>query len=323
MIKKKIGKVGVIGIGAWGTALAYIASYNVKEVLFYGIDQEKIHDFNITHVNYDHFSDQILPDNIIGVCDVWQFQNTQAFIFAVPAQNFRQALTNFLPIIRSNKNAIIVICSKGIENQSKKFLSQIVEEFGLSNPLVILSGPNFAKEIIVDKLAAATIASKDYDALKLMEEIFYSASFKLEKISDAMGLQVCGAIKNIYAIGAGIVAGLELGENFHAAFMRISVNEIRSILHHLQADHETIFSYGGIGDLFLTCSSTKSRNFEFGYMLANGYSVQKLISKKTVEGYYTLASIQTLIGDNQQKTISMLYNIVYNSKSIDLIKKII
>ena len=319
---KKIDKICIVGTGAWGTALAHLASYNVRKILFYNIDQEKINKFNIAHINRDYFPDRVLSNNIIGICNVQKCQDIQALIFVVPAQNFRQALNIFLPIMRSNKETAIVICSKGIENRSKKFLSQIIEEIDLNNPLVILSGPNFAKEIIIDKLSVATVASKDRDALDLVEKIFCSSNFKLEKISDVIGLQICGAAKNVYAIGAGMIAGLELGENFHAAFMKAVINEMHLILYNLKADPETIFSYGGIGDLFLTCSSTTSRNFEFGYMLAKGCSVQELLARKTIEGYYTLACIQTLI-DNKQKIIDILYHIIYNDNAISLITKII
>ncbi|WHQ46738.1 MAG: NAD(P)H-dependent glycerol-3-phosphate dehydrogenase [Candidatus Midichloria sp.] len=323
---KKINKASIIGTGAWGTALAYLASGNVGKVIFYSTDKEKIKEFNRTRVNKDYFPNLVMLDNVIGTYENTSLTNSNAFILAAPVQHLRRVLISLEEALKSNILAPIIICSKGIENRSNKLMSQIVNELEFPNPVVILAGPNFAKDIVADKLSAATIASYNQQALTIAEQVFASNKFKLEKISDVIGLQICSAIKNIYAIGAGIADGLDLGENFSAAFMKMTINEMQSMLRYLHADPSTVSTYGGVGDLFLTCSSSTSRNFEFGQLIAKDHNIMQLTEKKTIEGYYTLFSIKTLLDHYkgvELQLINLIYQIVYNNMPPIIIEKII
>ncbi|CAG7589899.1 MAG: NAD(P)H-dependent glycerol-3-phosphate dehydrogenase [Candidatus Midichloria sp.] len=325
--EKKVDKVSIIGTGAWGTALAYLTSKNVENVMFYSTDKEKIKEFNQTHINKNYFPDVVMADNVVGTYESISLANSDAFIFAVPVQHLRRVLISLEEALKSNILAPIIICSKGIENRSNKLMSQVVNELEFPNPVVMLAGPNFAKDVIANKASATTIASYNQQALTITEEIFASDKFKVEKISDVIGLQICSAIKNIYAIGAGIANGLDLGENFSAAFIKVAINEMQSMLRYLNADSQTVSTYGGVGDLFLTCSSPTSRNFEFGRLIAKDHhNIKQLTEKKTIEGYYTLFSIKALLDHYkgvELQLINLIYQIVYNNMHPLIIEKII
>jgi len=322
-MKKKIGRIAVVGTGSWGTAIAYLVSRNINKVLFFGADKYKTEDFNYSHINRDYFPDILIPEHVIGVYEKAHIADAEIFILAVPAQGLRKKLIDLIDIFALNSSAPLVICSKGIENDSNKLMSQIVIDLKISNPVVILSGPNFAKEIMQNKISTTTIASKNEKVLDRVEEIFSNENFRVEKISDVIGLQICGAIKNVYAIATGIAHGLELGENFHAALMKRITTELYNILDYLNADPKTVFTYGGIGDLFLTCSSTTSRNFEFGNLITKNYEIKNLLTEKTIEGYYTTLSIQKLLDCDKFNITTLIYNILYKNASLEELEGVI
>lgn len=317
---KNIKKIMVIGAGQWGTALAFLASKNVEEVLILSRDLEKTQYFNDHHQNTDCFPN-ILPTNIKWITNFSQ-SSIKAYILAVPVQQSRSVLKN-LKLYITDTTVPIVLCAKGIELEENYFTSELITQMGIINPIIILSGPNFAHEIIDQKKAAATIASHNLNAMDLVYKIFQQETFHVEKIDDVLGLELCSAIKNVYAVAAGIGYGLELGENFHAMMMTNFVKELSLILSDIGADSKTVYSYGGIGDLLLTCSKITSRNMSFGYKIAQGEKIENLIASTTVEGYYTAKSLYTRLLKTNKKypILTLIYEILYNNAPRHLIKK--
>ena len=325
---KFCNKATVIGFGAWGSALAHLLSYNYNHVLIYSNNQARVDEFNNTSINADYFPDIKMPNNISATTSREDLHKSNIVICAVPTQATRSAISDFHDILSNNTTAPIVVCSKGIEITSAKVLTEVIKETGITNKLVVLAGPNFAKDILQNKNAATTIASHHDDALDIVESAFVGKQFSIEKIKDVTGLQLCGAIKNVYAIGAGIVSGMSNGESFFAAYFKKALEEVQIIIKHLGGQSNTIFSYGGIGDLLLTCSSKTSRNFSFGYALHKNHDIQPLLQGKTIEGYYTTQSIYTLLTDaviDQLPILDLIYDVIINNKtqSIENIYKII
>ena len=285
-----MNKIFVIGSGAWGTALSYVASYNAKEVIIYTRNHLTCDSINLDHQNINCFQNIILPSNIRSSLSLSDLIGCDLILLAIPTQQIRSIIKEILNTI-SHFQIPILICSKGIENGSNKFLSEVITELNHQIDLAILSGPNFASEVIEGRPAFATIASENMHFLSELESLLTTKSFFVEKSIDIMGVQLCGAIKNIYAIAAGIGYGLKLGDNFHAALIKKMIVEMQYILKNIGGNPDTINTYAGIGDLVLTCSSMQSRNARLGVAIAENQDIESFLSSNTAEGYYTAESI--------------------------------
>ncbi len=321
-----LNKVIILGSGSWGTALAYLASFNARDVILCSNDLRRAQMINDSSVNPDAFPLVKLPRNISAQAGIKGISEADILVIAVPAQFFRGALEIIKNDIKNYPKAHIVICSKGIEVNSKLLMSEIVKDIGLNNNIVIFSGPNFANEIIDNKSAACTLASINKEAMSITESAFAKDNFAVEKIADVIGLQICGAIKNVYAIVAGIAHGLNLGQNFHAVLMKKLLDELVTILMSIGANKDTAFSFGGISDLFLTCSSTTSRNFTFGKSLVEGKKIEQMLQEKTVEGYYTALALYEKLNIEKENNFNILryiYEVLYNNANTSLIKELI
>jgi glycerol-3-phosphate dehydrogenase (NAD(P)+) len=303
-MNKKINKLSILGDGAWGTALSYIASNNVSEVVIYTRESEVMESINKYHINRC-FPDNTLPINIKSSTTLVDIGNSDGLVLAVPAQQVRVCLNDIASALPSCVLPIL-ICSKGIENHSNKLMGDIVNEILPGSPVAVLSGANFASEVINDKPAAATIASVDSPALSIFTEGFTAKNFSIEQSTDIKGVQFCGAIKNVYAVVCGIGYGLELGDNFHAAILKKILCEMIALLSLKQIKPETIYSYAGIADLILTCSSITSRNAQLGIIVAQDHNIKNFLSKTTAEGYYTAESIHEIFKNETLYKASIL-----------------
>ena len=243
-----MNKIFIIGAGAWGTALAHIASYNAKKVILHTTNQDVYNSINLNNININAFPENKLSHNIRSSLVLSDFFDCDAIVLAIPAQQIRLCIENILSITKSI-DIPILICSKGIENGSNKFLSEIITEFDNKINIAVLSGPNFASEVIQNKPTFSTIASKHQITLSKLRSVFTTRNFFIEESADIIGVQLCGAIKNVYAIAAGIGYGLKLGDNFHAALIKQMIIEMRYILGQIADSPDTINTYAGIGDL--------------------------------------------------------------------------
>ncbi len=320
-MNKNLENIVVFGGGSWGTALAKTISQNVEQVFIYLRDSELVKEINQKHTSYAKLGDISLPENITAIDNLKSIKNINTGIIAIPVKSLEQF---FKKINAVTKLENIVICSKGIENKNLRFPSQICEENFPDANIAVLSGPNFAKEIAYQKFAKTLIASKNKNLLQNLQSIFDTSYFKTEISTDVVGVEICGAVKNVIAIALGIAKGLNLGENFVSALFVFSLNELERLVKSLGGNRSTVYSLAGLGDLLLTSYSLTSRNTNFGFNLAT--NKQRLnLDEVVVEGYYTAKSIY-----NISKSLGVImpicqyvYEVLYSERDINEIVGVI
>lgn len=297
-------KIFVVGSGAWGTAIANIISANGFDVSLWARSKKT--------------KTKIKPEKKISrTTDIKSLDGADAIFLAVPTQAIRETLKKFPEI---KKRVPLIILSKGIERGTLKLMSEVVEEFFPENPVATLSGPNFAGEIAKRKPAASVLASKNKTAAEELIKILSRENFRVYYSDDVIGAEIGGAVKNVIAIAAGISEGKKLGENARAAIITRGLAEIARLSLALGGKGETLMGLSGVGDLFLTASSKKSRNMKFGFELGRGAALNKLIKEnKTIEGLFSSEAVMAL---SKKHSIEMpicqaVYNILYERRNVD------
>ena len=271
-------KISVIGSGAWGCSIADLISKNGFDVSLF-VRNKLDHIISRNVAIYSNFDESVKKAD---------------FIFIVtPSSVVSGILDNLKGKIE--KKAIIVICSKGIENKNGKLFGQILAE-KLTNNYAILSGPNFASEVAKEAPTVTTIASDKKAVAAAVCKLLNNNYFLAIPSDDVVTTSISGAVKNIIAIGCGIIDGLKLGDNAKAALITKGVAEISALSKKMGGKIENVLSPAGFGDLFLTCSSTKSRNYSLGFMIGSGKNAEKILSNKnkTYEGANAAKSIIVL-----------------------------
>jgi glycerol-3-phosphate dehydrogenase (NAD(P)+) len=281
-------KVGFIGAGSWGTALANLLATNGHEVRIWDLDTELLDIIEEHRENRKYLPGVQLADGITVVrknADV--VKDASLVVFAVPAQHFRSAVTSAAQHMRAD--AIILNVAKGIEQKSLKIISQIAEEFAPDHTYVDLSGPSHAEEVGKFLPTTVAVASKDIAAAEFVQDVFTTNHFRVYTNDDVMGLELGGSLKNIIALGAGISDGMGFGDNTKAALMTRGIAEIIRLGVALGAKAETFSGLAGIGDLIVTCTSMHSRNRRCGIMLGEGIAPDEAVKRvgMVVEGIFT------------------------------------
>ena len=295
----------IIGAGAYGLALSSLLSEK-NEVTVYSSLEEEINNLNKTHKNEKLFPNIKLPKKIHFISKIEK--EYELTIIALPANIIEQELLK----IKSNiKNTPIIIASKGIYN--KEFLYEIVKNIVKSNNIYILSGPSFAKDIIEKQPITLTLAGK-YNLKNIFPQ-----NITLEYTKDIIGTEICGVLKNIYAIGSGMLEGMNLSESTKASYLTKVLNEMKNIIIKLNGNEKTILQSCGIGDTILTCSSINSRNYKLGYMIGKKENIEEYIKTTTIEGINSLKEIKKIINTEEFKIIDTIYNIIYNNEPIERI----
>ncbi len=270
-----INKIGVLGAGTFGIALARLLALKDLDVTVYSHSEDKVIKLRETN-RHEHFSDVLLPSNIKYTSILADaLYDKQMIVFALPSTSIRQVARQAKKYMKDGQ--IIVDVSKGIEKDSLLTLSEVIkDEFnGLNLSYVVLSGPTHAEEVIKDMPTAIVSASEDRDVAKIVQETFASNFFRVYTNNDVKGIEICGALKNIMAISAGICDGLGYGDNGKAALITRGLQEIKRLGSKMGCKEETFFGLAGVGDLIVTCTSKHSRNNRCGYLLGQGASVKE------------------------------------------------
>lgn len=285
-------KIGVIGTGIWGTALALTAARAGNNVLCWARKQEVVDSINRKHVNTTYLPDIPLPDAIAATTDIAEiFNYSDVVLLVASAQWTREMLRKMKPFVK--KDTIIVLCAKGIEAETGKMLSEVAQEEIPDTTIAILSGPGFAVDVAQRKLTSVTIAcAKDGIAAKLTE-MLGTPYFRPYLTTDTISPQIGGSVKNVIAIASGVVEGAEFGDGARAALITRGFNEMARLSKALGGKLPTMMGMSGLGDLVLTASCAQSRNFSFGYEIGVCGSAQKLIKEntRTVEGIHTAKAV--------------------------------
>jgi glycerol-3-phosphate dehydrogenase (NAD(P)+) len=276
-------KLGVIGGGAWGTALAQVAATGGRETLLWAIEDDVIAAINRIHENPIYLPGVRLNAGIRATGNFSELAGCEAWLVVTPAQHMR-AILQRMPC----PNMPLVLCSKGIEESSGALLHQVAKEVCPTSPIAVLSGPTFAHEVAKGLPTAVTLATDSGIAEQLRERIALP-TFRIYLSDDVAGAEIGGAVKNVLAIACGVVEGKGLGQNARAALIARGFAEMTRFGLALGARPETLTGLSGLGDLVLTCSSTSSRNYSLGLGIGEGRSATGLLAdRKTIaEGAFT------------------------------------
>ena len=288
--------VGIIGAGAWGTALAIVARRAGRDVLVWAHEPESISAINDQHCN-EVFLPGVPLDPAIEATDrLSEAATCDLLLMVTPAQHFRTIASELKPFVREGQP--LVICSKGIEQSTGNLLSQIAGEELPATAIAVLSGPSFAGDVAAGRPAAVTMSTAEEELGRALSHALSHTPFRCYWSSDPIGAEIGGAVKNVYAIAAGIVTGKALGASAHAGLVTRSFAELARFGVALGGKLETLIGLSGLGDLVLTCGSPQSRNMSLGVALGEGKSAEEVLaSRHTVtEGVATADAMVEIAG---------------------------
>ena len=279
------GRVGVLGAGAWGTALAQMLASDGREVLIWARERELVDEINSARSNSIYLPTATLADTIHATGDLVEMAKLDALLVVTPAQHMGSVLAA-MPAHPHD----LILCSKGIEAGSGRLMNHVAKDVATGSAIAVLSGPTFAHEVAAGLPTAVTVAcdggEKQWNRISAM---IARPTFRPYYSDDIIGAEIGGSVKNVLAIACGVVDGLGLGQNARAALIARGYAEMLRFGEALGARAETLAGLCGLGDLVLTCSSTSSRNFSLGKALGEGKSADRLmVDRRTVaEGAHT------------------------------------
>jgi len=314
-----MSKIAVIGAGSWGTALAQVLADNGNDVMVFDIEESVINDINENHKNSKFFDDVILPDNLTATMDLSvALKGARFALLAVPTKVMRAALTNMKEFL--SPNTVIINSSKGIEPGTHKRVSEVVAEvLGEEKIFVSLSGPSHAEEVILREITTVTCAGHDLEILFEIQQIFSNHYFRVYRTTDLIGVEIGGSIKNVMALGSGILAGLGYGDNARAFLITRSLIEIKCLGLALGAQEETFNGLSGLGDLIVTTMSKHSRNFQAGLKIGSGSDLNEVLDSMTmvVEGVRSCQATHELAikYEIDMPFVDAIYDVVFNRNS--------
>jgi glycerol-3-phosphate dehydrogenase (NAD(P)+) len=276
--------LGVLGGGAWGTALAQVLASGGRDVRLWVREPEVVEAINSARENPLFLPGRTLSDRIEATDDIRSMGEAAAVLVVTPAQHMRAVLSD-LP----RNGQPLILCSKGIEAGSLKFLHEVAREVVGGSPVAVLSGPTFAHEVAAGLPTAVTLAAEDAALAHKLAGTIAQPTLRPYVSTDVVGAEIGGAVKNVLAIACGVVEGAGLGQNARAAVIARGFAEMTRFGLARGARAETLSGLSGLGDLVLTCSSTSSRNFSLGVGLGQGRPVAELLAdRRTVaEGAHT------------------------------------
>jgi len=289
-------KIGIIGAGAWGTALAQSISSSGRDVTLWAKEPEVVESINTQHENTTYLPAITLNKNITAVESLSQLSDCSTILLVTPAQFVRSTLRSLKGEIAEGKP--VVICAKGIEIESGALMSQVAQEEVPNATIAIMTGPTFAREIASGLPCAVTIAAEDKDVAQEIRDNIASKNLRPYVTEDLLGAQIGGAVKNVIAIACGVIYGRGLGESARSGLMTRGLAEMGRLASAMGAQKETLMGMCGVGDLVLTCSSLQSRNFSLGVSLGEGRSLNDIMNerkgKAVTEGVYTAEALMTM-----------------------------
>ena len=286
--------IGIVGAGAWGTALAVVARRAGCDVMVWAREREVVADIETLREN-PRFLPGITLDSAIAVTgDLTRAADADAVLLVVPAQFLRETCAALAPAWRAGVPA--VICAKGIERETSALMSEIVAETLPGAPIAVLSGPSFAAEVALAHPTAVTLAARDAGVAADVTGALGAPTFRIYRSDDVIGAEIGGAVKNVLAIACGIVEGKGLGDNARAALITRGLAEITRLGLAKGARIETFMGLSGLGDLTLTCNAMQSRNFSLGVALGRDEALADILAARTsvAEGVSTASSVNAL-----------------------------
>lgn len=311
--------VTVLGGGSFGTAISNIIAGNGHATFLWMRDVERAAKCQIERENPEYLPGYHLHDNLTVTADLpMAVQQSDMVVMSVPSESFRQVTRLAAPYIQPR--TIVVTTTKGIEEQGFTLMSQILEQELSDVRIGALSGPNFAKEIIQDQHTGSVIASEDESVCTSVQQVLSSDTFRIYSNRDRYGVELGGALKNIYAIVSGMAAALGSGHNTSAMLLTRSLAEMSRFGSELGADSMTFLGLAGVGDLILTCTSNLSRNYRVGYALGQGKTLQAALVEvgQVAEGVNALRIVKHKADELgvYMPLVSGLYAVLFEQQDI-------
>lgn len=306
----------VIGSGSWGTGLACLISRNAPQVTVVARDEEFVSELNEHHTNERYLPGATLPKKIVGTTDFSTLREADLILFVVPTSAIRET-SEKLSKLDLPKSTVLLSCAKGIERDSGKRMTEIISEFFPDHPIAAFSGPNHAEEIARELPAAATIGCPSADVGSALRDTFSTPRFRAYTNDDVAGVELGGALKNIFAIAAGVAGGLKLGDNAIAALATRSLAEMVRLGSAMGGKAETFTGLSGVGDMITTFFSKHSRNHRVGLALAAGKTLDEAVADlgMVAEGVPNTLSIHEVARRIGVRTpiIDIVYGMLYEN----------
>jgi len=322
MTIRKNHKIAVIGGGSFGTALAHVVASNYFETRLWMRDTERALAAQSSRENTRYLPGYQLADSLSISSDLQAVINGCDIVFvSVPSSSFREVVQLICPFLKDSMG--VVSTTKGIGRDGFVMMSEILKQELPNNVIGVLSGPNFAKEMIQGQLTGSVIASLDDQLIKKVQDILGSGLFRIYSSHDCYGVELAGALKNIYALIVGMAQARKYGQNTLALLMTRALAEMGRFAHALGADPMTFLGLAGVGDLFLTCNSNLSRNYRVGFAMGEGKSLTSAMKSvgQVVEGVNTLRLVKTKAGELaiEMPLVDALYALLFEGASANSI----
>ena len=320
MVQTKAIKIGAIGAGSWGTTLANLLADKGHKVDLWVRENDVYEQIKKNRINETFLPGMKLVDSLNPVKTFEEALNDKDLIMmVVPSHFYRSVLTQLKPFLKPGMK--FISATKGIENNTLKVMSQVAEEIlepEYTESFACLAGPSFAKEVVVKQPTAVTIACRDISQAERLQNVFSTDLFRVYVSDDLIGVQLCGALKNVIAIGAGASDGLGFGLNARAALITRGLAEITRLGVAMGANPMTFAGLSGIGDLVLTCTGDLSRNRTLGLKIGKGMTLDEITKGMTMvaEGVKTSISAYELAKKMgvDMPIVDQVYETLYNGK---------
>jgi glycerol-3-phosphate dehydrogenase (NAD(P)+) len=287
----KLERIAVVGAGGWGTALSFIWANRGHSVLLWGNDEARVKQIETTRENQVYLSGVTLPSSVGLTSELRDCADADLIVFVTPSTALREIADRLRPFV-SNDKSVLLSCVKGIEHGTGKRMTEILMETYPRHAVAVLSGPNLAIEVARGLPTATVLASTDSKSATELQQFLSTPRFRIYTGEEIVGIELGGALKNIFAIAAGAGDGLGLGDNSKAALVTRSLAEMIRLGTRMGADVRTFYGLSGAGDLVATCFSKHSRNRRVGEELGRGRTLSEIITsmQTTAEGIPTAKS---------------------------------
>jgi glycerol-3-phosphate dehydrogenase (NAD(P)+) len=313
----KIGNIAILGAGAWGTALAWLCSKNAREIVLWGHNPDRVAHIQKARENVDYLPGLRLPDSVRVTSELADCARVDLVVFVTPSTALRHIATA-LRELTDSAVPLLLTCTKGIEHVSGMRMSEILHEIFPENKVAVLSGPNLATEVAQSLPTATVVACDEIDCAVSLQAILGNSRFRVYTSADVVSVELGGALKNVFALAAGISDGLGLGDNSKAALITRSLAELVRLGVAIGGSADSFYGLSGAGDLIVTCYSEHSRNHTVGERLGRGETLDHIIaSMKTVaEGIPTTRSAWELAQRLNVPTpiIEQVYAVLYEQR---------